>query len=89
MKLTTKAEATFTFHLIITEGEMRALDALVGYGFDEFIKVFYEKLGKAYMESHEQHLKNLFGRINELRPHLDMVNQHKKAIEEAGKKYSL
>ena len=33
------------------------MDALAGYGDDEFIKVFYEKLGKAYMEEHEDGLR--------------------------------
>ncbi len=44
----------------ITEVEARAFDALVGYGTDAFLKVFYEKLGKAYLEPHEDGLRSLF-----------------------------
>jgi hypothetical protein len=44
----------------ITEAEAGALDALVGYGFEPFKKVFYEKLGAAYMEPYEAGLKSLF-----------------------------
>lgn len=47
----------------INEVEARALDALVGYGDDAFIKVFYEKLGKAYMDKHEQGLRAFFKSI--------------------------
>lgn len=44
----------------LSEAEVRAFDALVGYGDDVFLKVFYAHLGKAYMEPHEQGLRELF-----------------------------
>jgi hypothetical protein len=43
-----KLKASFT----MTESELRAFDALVGYGADGFIKVFYEHMGRAYLEKH-------------------------------------
>ena len=46
--------------LVLSEEEAGALDALVGYGFTAFRNVFYEKLGKAYMEKYESGLKSLF-----------------------------
>lgn len=46
--------------LVLSEEEAGALDALVGYGFQPFKEVFYEKLGKAYMEKYERGLKSLF-----------------------------
>ncbi len=46
--------------LELTEGEARALDALAGYGVDQFIEVFYEKLGRHYLEPYEKDLRNLF-----------------------------
>jgi len=49
--------------LRLTEGEMRFLDALVGYGWDSFIEVFREKLGKSYIRDHEVHGKALFEQI--------------------------
>lgn len=44
----------------VSESEARALDALVGYGDDAFVKAFYEKLGKAYMQPHERGLRSFF-----------------------------
>jgi len=49
---------TFTANLTLDEVELRALIDLAGYGVDEFIKAFYEKLGKAYMEKHEAGLRS-------------------------------
>jgi len=54
------ARIEFSLTMTISESEARALDALVGYGTDEFIRVFYEKLGKAYMEPHEAGLREFF-----------------------------
>jgi hypothetical protein len=49
----------------LNEAEMRALDALVGYGTDSFLQVFYEKLGKSYMQPHEAGLRSLFSAVSE------------------------
>lgn len=56
--------------LELTESEARALDALVGYGDDAFLEVFYAKLGKAYMEEHEMGLRSLFRSVRDLMPAL-------------------
>lgn len=52
----------------INEAEARALDDLVGYGDDAFIKVFYEKLGKCYMEKHEAGLRSFLSSIRKFLP---------------------
>lgn len=53
----------------LNESEMRALDALAGYGADSFLKVFYEHMGKHYMRPHEAGLRSLFKTIqSELPP---------------------
>lgn len=41
----------------MTEGELRALDALAGYGDDAFVKMFYDNLGKSYMQPYEKDLR--------------------------------
>lgn len=51
--------------LVLDEGELRALDALVGYGTQPFLDVFYKHLGKSYMEPHEPGLRRLFKKIRE------------------------
>lgn len=54
-------KATIVMHL--SEEEAGALDALVGYGFEPFKEVFYDKLGAAYMKPYEAGLKSLFESI--------------------------
>lgn len=59
-----EVSATMQFN----EAELRALDALVGYGADPFLAVFYENLGKAYMQPHEAGLRSLFESVREAVP---------------------
>ncbi len=61
---TVEAKITIT----LTEDEARALDALVGYGDDAFVKVFYEKLGEHYMKPHEGGLRSLFKSVRSFMP---------------------
>lgn len=56
---TLKAEVV----MVLTEAEAGALDALVGYGFEPFKKVFFKELGEAYMKPYEAGLKSLFESI--------------------------
>lgn len=62
-----KAEAVPTLNLevrlIITEAEARAIEVLPSYGVDEFIKAFYEHLGKHYMERHEAGLRSFLNTV--------------------------
>jgi len=88
-KITAKVGVNFEILLTLNETELRALDALVGYGVDPFLKVFYEKLGKAYMEPHEKGLRSLFDKIDELRPNINAMDAVLMVAKEAVKKYSL
>lgn len=54
---------TVTATLTLDLAEIAALDALAGYGTDEFLKVFYAKLGEAYLKPHEAGLRSLFDTI--------------------------
>ena len=70
--------AEFTF----SEAELRALDALVGYGDDAFLKAFYENLGRHYMEPHEAALRSLFESIREqVPPILHRAHEARKAFK--------
>ena len=62
-KVTARPKLDLIVNFAVNESEARALDALVGYGDDAFIQVFYEKLGKAYMQDHEQGLRKFFKSI--------------------------
>lgn len=48
------ATATITLDL----DEMRALDALTGYGVDQLIEHFYKHMGKSYLEPYEHGLRS-------------------------------
>ena len=69
----------FSVKCELTENELRALDALVGYGFDNFIKHFYG-LGKHYMEPYENDLRQLFAKVESLRPELANIDAARKAL---------
>lgn len=87
--LTARTTATLTFSATLTlnETEVRALDALVGYGDDSFIEVFYEKLGKAYMRDHEAGLRSAFAAIRrDVLPALRDIDQARKDLEEMARK---
>ena len=50
-------------NISFAEADLKALDALVGYGIDPFLKVFYKELGEAYMKPYEANLRALFKTI--------------------------
>lgn len=52
----------------INEAEARALYDLAGYGADEFIKAFYEFLGKSYMVKHEAGLRSFLSSVRKFIP---------------------
>jgi hypothetical protein len=73
-------EASFT----INEQEMRALDALFGYGVDGLLKVFYQHLGTHYMKPYEAGLRSLCDAVRSDVPGiLHRVNDARKAFEGA------
>lgn len=62
-KIKTRAEIEFSATLTLSEVELRAMDALVGYGDDSFIEAFKAKLGSAYLREHESGLRSAFAAI--------------------------
>jgi hypothetical protein len=78
----TKVEFTITFSL--TKGEAQALDAIAGYGADPFLEVFYPKMGKAYLQPHEQEMRNLFYKIKtNLSKEISKIDKAEAKIKEA------
>lgn len=47
----------------LSEAEAGALDALAGYGTDEFLECFYKHMGKAYLQPYEAGLRSLFDSV--------------------------
>ena len=65
----------FEIKLTLSEEEARALDAIAGYGTQEFLDVFYQYLGTHYLERNEDGLRTLFLTIqNDLRQQLNQIN---------------
>lgn len=52
-----------TVLLELDEAEVRALDGIFGYNVDAFLKVFYERMGKAYVQPHEAGVRSLHASI--------------------------
>lgn len=65
--ITGKPNIDLRVTITIDEAEARALDALVGYGDDAFIKAFKEKLGECYIRDHEVGLRKFFQDIRSAR----------------------
>lgn len=87
MAARSNATLTFSSSLTLSEVEIRALDALVGYGDDAFIKVFYEKLGQGYMRDHEKGLRSFFSTVREeVLPALHDIDTARRDLGEAIKK---
>lgn len=79
IKIETVVSITATIKF--NEGQLKALDAMAGYGADAFLKVFYEKLGTSYMRPHEANLRSLFSRIAETVPEaMGRVKEARKAL---------
>lgn len=50
----------------VTEGELRALDALAGYGDDAFIKMFYSQLGETYLKPYEKDIREFLKSVRSM-----------------------
>lgn len=80
--ISTRPTVDLVLKFTICEEEARALDALAGYGDDAFIAAFYEKLGKAYMDNHEQGLRSFLKGVRSfVPPALSKVDKARAAFE--------
>ena len=88
IKAQASAKVEFSINFVLTKTEAKALDGLAGYGADAFLKVFYEKLGKAYLQPHEAGLRSLFERImKELPAEVKKIETAQKAISNSLKDF--
>jgi hypothetical protein len=76
----------YSVNIELSEKELRALDALVGYGFDSFMEVFKTKLGSSYIGPFEQDMKALFDRIEGIRHNIKTIDEMKKLLLDQGNK---
>lgn len=76
-----QATVKFQVYVALDEPQARALEALAGYGADEFIRQFYEHLGRHYMEPHEDGLRSLLKEIRRVIPaQLKQVDRAREAL---------
>jgi len=80
-----KVDMDFTINMSLTEGEARALEAVMGYGFEAFLDCLY-KMGKHYLEPHEKDLQKLFNSRGQLISQLNRIDAARKAFFEDGQK---
>ena len=74
-------KVSVTTKFTVSEGELRALEALAGYGDDAFVRMFYDNLGKSYLEPYEKDLREFLKSIRTLAsPILGRANQARKAF---------
>jgi hypothetical protein len=72
---------TVSAKFTVTEGELRALDALAGYGDEAFIKMFYDKMGKSYLQPYEKDLREFLRSVRVLAsPILSRADSARKAF---------
>lgn len=83
-RITQRPSINLDVSIKLTESEVRALDALAGYGADAFLTEFYQKMGRHYMEPHEAGLRSLFDTIrSELPPIMRRLDAAKQAFSMA------
>lgn len=81
MAIKIETAVSITATLTLAEGQLRALDALAGYGDEAFFKAFYLKLGKYYMQPVERDLRELFAMIrNEVPMALAGVKESRESL---------
>lgn len=84
IKTNSQAQIEFSVTLTLTVNEAKALDAIVGYGTDAFLEVFYPKLGKAYLQPFEKDMRTLFDKIkSDLGNEVHKIETARKAINNA------
>lgn len=62
-KVNNTVNIQFSTTITLTEMEIRALDALVGYGDEAFIRAFKENLGSYYIENYTDGLVSFFNAV--------------------------
>ena len=67
--------------ITLTESEIRALEALAGYGDKSFLDTFYKYMGRHYLQPHEDGIKSLFNVVrSDLAPILARAAAAKQAF---------
>lgn len=83
VRLISDTSGKYNVHLVLSEGEAKALEAICGYGPDEFIKWFYAHMGKHYLKPYEEGMRSLFNTVRgELPRQISKINKVRKFVKE-------
>lgn len=82
MNIKSSAILKAEIHLILTENEAAALNALSLYNVEDFLKFFYTSLGKTYLQPHEEGFRSLIKNVkNEMPSHLNKFNKAREIFQ--------
>lgn len=77
-------EANLKVLLELSEEEVKALDGIFGYDVEVFLKVFYEKMGKHYVEPYENGVRSLHKTIRgAVGGPIEKINEAKRLLYQA------
>ena len=80
-QLEPKTKIDLSVSFTVNESELRALDAVAGYGDDAFIKMFYDNLGTTYMKPYEAGMREFLKSIRGVAsPVLSQVDKARKTF---------
>lgn len=78
-----KISVEFSSTITLNEVELRALDAITGYGFNSFIECFKKHMGESYIRGYEGGAESLFTAIRrDVSPALHQIDTARKALAE-------
>jgi len=82
MKIKPKCTLSMEFQMTLSEEEVGAIDALSGYNHDQFIKIFYEFLGKSYMQKYEKGLRSFLESARGIGAYIEKANKARESFNE-------
>lgn len=81
MKSKIKTQMNVEFVVTLTEEEARALEAVCGYGPQQFLSVFYKYMGRSYLQPHEEGFISLCeGVTDKLKPLFTQIEKAKNLL---------
>ncbi len=88
MKSSVESSISAKVYMTLTEEEARALLGITAYGSDQFIKYFFEHLGKFSLEDHTEGLKSLFESIGPIEHELKKIDKAREEFKKTQGKNS-
>lgn len=74
----------FRATLEVNEAEIMALDGILGYSVNAFLEVFYEKMGRTYVQPYESGVRSLHENLRkQLAPLVATIKEARGRIDKA------